>query len=113
MQLHWGWAVVAALALGTGLAWWTQPANEHEHGRKADATDSGGHGSDRHKRSHGDAGPTLYRWVDDAGVVSITDRPPHGRPYTIVRIDPNRNIVPMSVGISSTRTTTRTASPPR
>ncbi|HTD28331.1 MAG TPA: DUF4124 domain-containing protein [Xanthomonadaceae bacterium] len=91
MQLHWGWAVLGALALGVGLAWWMQPVDK-PHTASADAN-----GSDArpHARSREDAGPTLYRWVDTGGVVNITDKPPAGRHYTIVHIDPNRNIVPM------------------
>lgn len=104
MQLHWGWAALAALALGVGLAWWTQPASEGSHRHDSDTA--------QHPRSHGEAGPTLYRWIDANGVVNITDHPPRGRAYTIVRIDPNRNIVPMSGSVSSTRTATKPA-PPR
>lgn len=91
MQLHWGWAVLGALALGAGLVWWMQPADQSHLGS------ANAHGSDARPQagSHEDAGPTLYRWVDAAGVVNITDKPPAGRHYTIVRIDPNRNIVPM------------------
>ena len=52
--------------------------------------------TDPHSREHEAGGPTLYRWVDAAGVVNITtDKPPTGTRYTIVRIDPDRNIVPM------------------
>jgi hypothetical protein len=105
MQLHWGWAALAAFALGAGLAWWTQPARDraprHETGSAQDV------------RSHKAAGPTLYRWIDADGVVNVTDHPPVGRRYTIVRIDPNRNIVPMPGSNSTTKTTTGPAVPPR
>jgi Domain of unknown function (DUF4124) len=91
MQLHWGWAVLGALVLGGGLAWWMQPADEPGTASvDAHRADEG-----QHPRSHDDAGPTLYRWIDAAGVVNITDKPPAHRQYTIVHIDPNRNIVPM------------------
>ncbi|HTA65251.1 MAG TPA: DUF4124 domain-containing protein [Xanthomonadaceae bacterium] len=87
MQLHWGWAVIGALALGAALAWWMQD-------------DEGSHGSAGHAPAHAldreAGGPTLYRWVDAGGVVNITtDRPPAGTRYNIVHIDPNQNIVPM------------------
>src|SRR5689334_19198875 len=91
MQLHWGWAVVGALALGAGLIWWTQPADDS----RASAENP-----DRHDgaRSQADAGPTIYRWVDAHGVVNITtEHPPAGRKFTIVHINPNQNIVPLSV----------------
>jgi hypothetical protein len=104
MQLHWGWAVFAALVLGAALAWWTQSGDESHAGsidaRHADAA--------LHAHSHAGDGPTLYRWVDAGGVVNITDKPPAGRRYTIVHIDPNRNIVPMGVDGSSPDSTTKT-----
>ena len=105
MQLHWGWAVLAALVLGAGLAWWTQPGNEKTHRNSSGL-------APHDARSHDTAGPTLYRWVDANGVVNITDHPPRGHHYTIVRIDPNRNIVPLSGNPSTAMTTTKPA-PPR
>lgn len=51
----------------------------------------------------------LYRWVDAAGVVNISDHPPRGRPYTVVRIDPNRNVVHMQDLISAARTAAKPA----
>lgn len=48
----------------------------------------------RHSR---DYAPLLYRWHDAAGRVHLTDQPPAGRPYEIVRIDPNHNIVPSTL----------------
>jgi hypothetical protein len=112
MQMNWGWAVIAAIALGTGLAWWFQPSSDNEHARKPETGAADEHGSGRHKGSKGDEGPTLYRWVDDNGIDNITDHPPRGRPYTIVRIDPNRNVVHMSDLISTARTSAKPASPP-
>ena len=110
MQLDWRWAVIAAIALGAALAWWLQPGSDDERARIKSGMNAGGeHASGRHQRSHGDEGPTLYRWVDDNGVDNITDHPPKGRPYTIVRIDPNRNIVHMSDLISTARTTAKPA----
>lgn len=88
MHLHWGWAALAALALGAGLAWWSQPASERDLRHDTHAA--------RHARSDSDAGPVLYRWIDTRGVVNIADHPPIGHHYTVVRIDPNRNIIPMS-----------------
>ena len=93
MQLHWGWAALGALALGAGLVWWMQPADDSS----ATPDNPDRHDAGHRTRSQADAGPTLYRWVDAKGVVNITtDHPPAGRKFTIVHIDPNRNIVPMS-----------------
>ena len=105
MQLHWGWAVIGALLVGAALFWWTQPADEAHGGvagsRHADA--------EHHVRDHEDAGPTLYRWVDAGCVVNIsTDKPPAGRHFTIVHVNPNQNIVPMTAGNSSPASTATT-----
>lgn len=84
--------MLGALALGTMLAWWM---HGHEDSRPA----SGHAGAARtrpHSRDHETGDPILYRWVDAAGVVNIaTGKPPVGTRYTIVHIDPDRNIVPM------------------
>jgi len=107
MQLHWGWAIVGALALGAGLIWWTQPADDS----RATPDNPDRHDKGRGARSQAD-GPTIYRWVDSHGVVNVTtDHPPAGRKFTIVHINPNQNIVPMSDGPATTRSTTRTAVP--
>ena len=95
MQFHWGWAALAALALCVGLIWWTQPAVV---ARLLPAPAPAHRVHDRAK-PHSDAGPTLYRWVDANGVVNITTSlPPAGRRFTIVRIDPNQNVVPLEAG---------------
>jgi hypothetical protein len=110
MQWDWRLAVILAIALGAGLAWWLQPDRDSVRVRKLDAEAVDDRGSGHRKHAHGDEGPTLYRWVDDNGVDNITDHPPRGRAYTIVRIDPNRNIVHMSELISAARTTAKPAS---
>ena len=84
--MRWLLLLVAALVLGGGVGWWM----DHEAGGSAPH-------DGRHQRgSAKDAGPILYRWIDAAGVVNITDTVPKGRRYTVVRIDPNRNVVPMA-----------------
>ncbi len=104
MQLHWGWATIAALALGTGLAWWLQPARTAPAG----AADPDRRSSAHPRNAHDTGAPTLYRWVDAGGVVNIsTAHPPAGRPYTIVQIDPNQNIVPMPRSDSATKAATK------
>jgi hypothetical protein len=51
------------------------------------------------------AGPTdFYRWVDAHGVVNVgSSRPPAGIRYTIVRIDPNQNVVPLDAAADASR----------
>lgn len=93
MHLHWGWAALTALALGVALAWWTQPVALHP----SNTDDPHRHAESHHGHLQADVGPTLYRWIDARGVLNITtEHPPAGRSFTIVQIDPNRNIVPMS-----------------
>ena len=38
------------------------------------------------------AAPKLYRWRDDQGVTQITQTPPKGRKYTIVKIREDQNV---------------------
>lgn len=79
-EIHWVWLVAAALLLGGGLVWWMDDGS-HEAQSRVPA-------------EHTERGPILYRWIDARGVVNITDKPPSGRHYTIVRINPDRNLVP-------------------
>ncbi len=103
MHLHWGWAVIAAILLGAGLIWWTQPVDAS----RAAPVDPDRQDAEHNGPSHANAGPPLYRWIDSHGVVNIsTDQPPAGRKFTIVRIDPNRNIVPMSDSDSASKAAT-------
>ena len=104
MQLHWAWAALAALALGVGVAWWTQSADKAvaSTGKKPQ------HDKPQGARSHADGAPMLYRWIDANGVVNITtEHPPPGRHFTIVHIDPNQNIVPMSRGDDAAKIATK------
>jgi len=91
MQLHWGWAIPAALLLGGALVWWTQPSQDE----RGEAPSRHPADADR-KPAAGDAGPTLYRWVDAHGIVNIsTDKPRAGIRYTVVHVNPDQNVVPM------------------
>lgn len=38
--------------------------------------------------------PVLYKWKDDRGQWNITDRPPDGRVFEEVRVDPDVNVLP-------------------
>jgi hypothetical protein len=41
--------------------------------------------------------PVLYKWKDATGHWNITDRPPEGRAYEEVRVDPDVNVLPAGV----------------
>ncbi|HEY2345206.1 MAG TPA: DUF4124 domain-containing protein [Xanthomonadaceae bacterium] len=98
MHLHWGWAVLGALALGGGLAWWT---TRYDGGDSHARASSHPLAQDQAGRPDG-AGPTVfYRWVDAGGSINVSSaKPPAGIRYTVVHIDPNQNIVPMGTGDS-------------
>ena len=68
---HAGWAVIAGLALGIGVAWWLarDPAAEQARRQRAEQA-----AADQAV----DARRDLYRWRDDAGVLHISDAPPRG-----------------------------------
>ncbi len=81
-------AIVLGLLLGGALAWWLDrpPREATPAAAPADTT----------RATTGTRPPTLYRWRDDAGVLQVTDRPPQGRPYEIVDIPDDRNVVPLT-----------------
>ena len=107
MQLHWSWAVLGALALGVALAWWMSQHEERGPHRAA----AGRAHVPAHAAGRDAAGPTdlyRYRWVDGHGVVNVSNtRPPAGTRYTIVRIDPDRNVVPMDASADAARAEAR------
>ncbi len=41
--------------------------------------------------------PVLYKWKDAEGRWNVTDRPPEGRAYEEVRVDPDVNVLPAGV----------------
>ena len=41
--------------------------------------------------------PLLYKWKDDQGRWNVTDQPPAGRLYEVVRVDPDTNVLPAGV----------------
>jgi hypothetical protein len=41
--------------------------------------------------------PVLYKWKDDQGRWNITDQPPQGRKYEVIRVDPDTNVLPAGV----------------
>jgi hypothetical protein len=41
--------------------------------------------------------PVLYKWKDDQGRWNITDRPPDGRAFEEVQVDPDVNVLPAGV----------------
>ena len=43
------------------------------------------------------ANPPLYKWKDERGQWQITDKPPRGRSYETVRVNPETNVVPAFV----------------
>lgn len=72
-----GWAIVLGIVAGAAVVWWL---GRSEHGTPAPAAPAAG------DPGRG-AGPALYRWRDDAGVVQLTDAPPTGRPFETIDVD--------------------------
>lgn len=87
------WAIAAGLVLGAGLGWWSMQ-------RDRTTTAAPGITAPASTAPAADApaapGPTLYRWRDDAGTLHITDQPPEGRPYEVVNLRDDQNVVSMS-----------------
>jgi hypothetical protein len=84
------WAVIVAIAVVGGVAWWYggHPGYETPEQQKARIAaleeDRGGH--------------LVYRWVDDKGVTQFTDTPPKDREFTEVRIPEDQNVVSLPQG---------------
>jgi len=94
VQLHWGWAVLGALALGAALAWWM---TRQEERASHPAAPGQAHASAAASGRDADDATVMYRWVDSHGVVNVGNtRPPAGIRYRTIRIDPNQNVVPMN-----------------
>jgi len=94
MEIRFGWAIVAGIAIGGAVAWWElgHPGWETMDQKVADA-DKAEAGT---KKAKSAAEPALYRWRDADGVLQITDTPPKGRHYEKVKIREDQNIIPMS-----------------
>lgn len=77
-----GWAIVAGIVLGAGLAWWAAQ-DEAAQPRKARAG----------AQARADAAdPPLYRWGDASGQLHVGERPPKGRPYERIQREPQAGI---------------------
>ena len=74
------------LLLG-GIAWWTlgHPGYETSEQKMA-----------RVEAAKEAAEPKLYRWRDAHGVLQLTDQPPKGRKYEVVKMRDDINVIPMS-----------------
>ena len=81
-----GWAIVAGVLAGGGVAWWTSreaPADiERKQVRAAAARAADAE----------DARPVLYRWRDAQGRLQVTEQPPKGRRYERVDREPRPGI---------------------
>ncbi len=79
-----GMAVLAAVAIGAGWAWYNRPAPAPaatpQQGPVASTAETG-------------AG-RIYKLQDENGVWNFTDRPPADRSYTLVIETPNVTVVP-------------------
>ena len=82
--MQWFLAAVAALLLAAGVVWWMDRDADQRRQRI----------EQQHRESVAERGPTLYRWMDANGVLNITDKPPKGRHYTVMRRDLNRVSLP-------------------
>jgi hypothetical protein len=82
--------VAVAIALGAAVAWWTRTGRQPER-PAPDATERAMDASESGKP------PLLYKWQDDAGVWTYTDKPPADRDYEQVIGTPNVTPVPTVV----------------
>ena len=80
-------AVIAGLVLGGGIGWWLlgHPGYETTEQKMA-----------RVEAAQAATEPRVYRWRDAHGVLQITDQPPKGRKYEVVKLREDVNVIPMS-----------------
>lgn len=94
MEIRFGWALAAGIAVGGAIGWWQlgHPGWQTME-QKVAATEQSEADA---KREHHAAAPALYRWRDANGVLQITDRAPKGRKYEKFKLREDQNIIPMS-----------------
>jgi hypothetical protein len=68
-----GWAIVAGLALGGGLAWWVSRDTPAQAEAKRQRSESAAAARAEAAR------PVLYRWRDAAGTLHVGSEPPRGK----------------------------------
>lgn len=77
------WAIVGGVVIG-GAIWWWSTREERESARVE---------RERKAAAQAEAArPVLYRWRDANGVLQITERPPKGRKYEKVDLEPREGI---------------------
>lgn len=80
-------AIVLGLAAGAAIAWWAS----REDGDARDAREARAEAAAAAQIE--DARPVLYRWIDAAGVVQVTDTPPpRGQRFEKVDLQPRDGI---------------------
>lgn len=92
------WAIAGGVLLAAALYWFQLAPEKRPFGALPGGVERADGAADRasDRAAPATKAPTLYRWHDDNGVVTITDRPPADRPYQRVDIPLDRNVVPMS-----------------
>lgn len=88
------WAIVAGVLLAAAAYWFQLAPEQRPFGALLGGAERAERPTDR--VAPATKAPTLYRWHDDNGVVTVSDRPPPDRPYERVDIPLDRNVVPLS-----------------
>ncbi len=73
MRIHPVWAVLTAIVVGGGLAWWMSRDTPDQARAKRERAE---HAAAARAE---DARPVLYRWHNGNGVLQITEQPPQGK----------------------------------
>jgi hypothetical protein len=68
-----GWAIVAGLALGAGLAWWVSRDTPQQAAAKRQRVERAA--AERAEAAR----PVLYRWRDASGILHVGTEPPRGK----------------------------------
>ncbi|PKM04553.1 MAG: hypothetical protein CVV17_03755 [Gammaproteobacteria bacterium HGW-Gammaproteobacteria-7] len=101
-----GWAIVGGLVLAAAAYWFTLSADERRKISSRFGPEGTPEASTPDPTGESSQVTRVYRWVDDSGVVNLSDQPPADRAYEPVDIRNDRNIVPFG------RTTPEPDAPP-
>jgi hypothetical protein len=91
-----GWAIIGGIGLAAAAYWFTLSPDQRPNLRAWFGPASEPGQATPVPAPQPDQVTRVYRWIDDSGVVNLSDQPPTDRSYEPVDIRSDRNIVPFA-----------------